>query len=204
MSARAPLLAVIAALALATAARAADPRNPDWPCVQAKVPEISLAAVWAGPPIDDVGSRWEDDPQIRDLVARLAARRIPVEEAQKLAADFLSASGDGKQEKAKLLFAGLFASLNGVRSEVITGIERYTRRQREFAQGIRANTEKLRALQDDPQADPKQVEDLSEQVQWETRIFEERRHTIGFVCEVPVSIERRLFALARTIQQALE
>ena len=33
---------------------AADPRYPDWPCIQAKVPEISLAAVWAGPPLDDI------------------------------------------------------------------------------------------------------------------------------------------------------
>jgi hypothetical protein len=37
---------------------AADPRYPDWPCVQAKVPEISLAAVWAGPPLDDVAEKW--------------------------------------------------------------------------------------------------------------------------------------------------
>jgi hypothetical protein len=46
-----------AALALAAssqAARAADPRYPDWPCTQAKVPEVSLAAVWAGPSLDDV------------------------------------------------------------------------------------------------------------------------------------------------------
>ena len=38
-------------------AHAADPRYPDWPCVQAKVPEISLAAVWAGPPLDDVAGK---------------------------------------------------------------------------------------------------------------------------------------------------
>ena len=38
----------------------------------------------------------------------------------------------------------------------------------------------------------------------ETRIFEDRRKTIRFVCEVPVLIEQRLFALGRTIQQAME
>jgi hypothetical protein len=40
----------MAALALAISSgawRAADPRYPDWPCTQAKVPEVSLAAVWA-------------------------------------------------------------------------------------------------------------------------------------------------------------
>ena len=39
-------MAALSTLALSDpAARAADPRYPDWPCTQAKVPEISLAAV---------------------------------------------------------------------------------------------------------------------------------------------------------------
>jgi hypothetical protein len=185
-------------------ARAADPRHPDWPCVQVKVPEVSLAAVWAGPPLNDIGNRWESDSKLKELVARFAARRTPLDEAQKDAAEFLSASGDAKQENAKLLFAGLFDTLNRLRSEVMDGIERYTRRQREFAEQVRAKTLQLRALQDQPNPDPKEVEALSEQVQWDTRIFEDRRRTINYVCEVPVLIEQRLFALGRTIQQALE
>ena len=203
---RCALLLAAAWLALSSQepARAADPRNPDWPCAQVKVPEISLAAVWAGPPLDDVGNSWEDDPKIKDLVARLAARRVPLEEAQKSAADFLAAAGDHRQETAKLVFAGLFATLNRVRSEVIEGIERYTRRQRTFVERIRANTLKLRALQDAHDPDQKQIDELGEQLQWDTRIFEDRRRTIGAVCEVPQGIEKRLFALSRTIQQALE
>jgi hypothetical protein len=198
---------VVALVALSSwphAGRAADPRSPDWPCVQVKVPEMSLAAVWAGPPLDDIGNRWESDPKLKDLVARLAARRTPLDEAQKQAAEFLSASGDAKQENAKLLFSGLFDTLNRLRSEVMDGIERYTRRQREFAEQVRAKTFRLRALQDQPNPDPKEVEALSEQVQWDTRIFEDRRRTVNYVCEVPVLIEQRVFALGRTIQQALE
>src|SRR5262249_60203665 len=126
---RIALFLAVAAIGLATLARAADPRNPDWPCVQAKVPEISLAAVWAGPPLDDVGNRWESDPQIKDVVARLAARRTPVEEAQKIAAELLAGSGDARLERAKLVFAGLFDTLSLLRSEEINGIEHYTRRQ---------------------------------------------------------------------------
>jgi len=168
------------------------------------VPELSVAAMWAGPPIDDVGRTWEDDAKVRDLVARLAARRLPLEEAQRSAAEFLAGSGDAKQAKAKLLFAGLFDTLNRLRSEVINGIERYTRRQREFAGQVRGKTLKLREMQDAPNADQKQVEELAEQVEWDTRIFEERRRTITYVCEVPVLIEQRLFALSRTIQEAME
>jgi len=45
---------------------------------------------------------------------------------------------------------------------------------------------------------------LISRVEWDTRIFDERIKTIGYVCEVPVLIEQRLFALARAIQQSLE
>jgi hypothetical protein len=197
------LAAIALVLLLLTPAQAADARNPDWPCVQVKVPEMSPAAVWAGPPFDDVGDTWQSDPQLRDLVARLAARRTPLEDAQKLAAEFLAASAD-KKEKGRLLFAGLFDTLNRLRVDVIAGIERYTRRQRDFAQRIRAETLALRELQDKPDADPKQVAEQADRVQWETRIFEDRRRTISYVCEVPVLIEQRLFALGRTIQQEME
>jgi hypothetical protein len=39
---------------------------------------------------------------------------------------------------------------------------------------------------------------------WETRIFEDRRRVMKFVCEVPTTIDQRLFALGRTIQQEME
>ena len=57
------------------AARAADPRYPDWPCTQAKVPEISVAAIWAGPALDDAESKWKDDSRVSALVSKLAARK---------------------------------------------------------------------------------------------------------------------------------
>src|SRR6476660_6752338 len=63
----APFVALILVLGRAASAFAADPRYPDWPCNQIKVPELSVAAIWTGPPIDDVGDTWERDPQIKDL-----------------------------------------------------------------------------------------------------------------------------------------
>ena len=41
-------------------------------------------------------------------------------------------------------------------------------------------------------------------INWDTRIFEDQRRAIGYVCEVPTVIEQRLFALARAIQQSME
>jgi hypothetical protein len=197
-------MAVAVGLALRGMALAADPRFPDWPCNQVKVPEISIAAVWAGPTIDDVGNAWEEDAATKDLVARIAARRTPLEDAQKTIADVITGTESERQKKAKLIFAGLFKTLNHERSEVMQGIERYFRKQKEFSDQIRSTILQLRELQDRPDPDQGRVDELTNRVEWGTRIFEERRKTINFVCEVPVVIEQRLFALARAIQQSLE
>jgi hypothetical protein len=182
---------------------AADPRYPDWPCAQAKVPEISLAAVWAGPPLDDVADQWKNDAKVSALVAKLAARRTPLEEAQKAISEYLAGAAD-KTTSGKLLFAGLFDSLNAQRSSVLGGLERVTRKQREAAEKIRSDTLALQALQDASTPDQARIEELGNQLVWETRIFEDRHRVVKFVCEVPTAIDQRLFALGRTIQQEME
>jgi hypothetical protein len=197
-------MAVAIELTLQGMALAADPRFPDWPCNQVKVPEISVAAVWAGPSIDDVGNAWEDDAAIRELVARLAARRTPLDDAQKTISDVVTGTESERQKKAKLIFAGLFKTLNQERGEVMQGIERYFRKQKEFSDQIRSRILQLRELQNRPDPDQSRIDELTNRVEWDTRIFEERRKTMNFVCEVPVLIEQRLFALSRSIQQSLE
>jgi hypothetical protein len=195
--------ALLALIATSGICHAADPRYPDWPCVQAKVPEVSLAAVWAGPPLDDVANKWKDDGKVSALVARLAARRTPLEDAQKAITEYLNGSTD-KTQSGKLLFSALFDSLNGQRSSVLNGLERVTRKQREAADKIRADTLAMQALQGEAQPDQTKIDDLSNQLVWETRIFEDRRRVIKFVCEVPTAIDQRLFALGRAIQQEIE
>jgi hypothetical protein len=191
-------------LALRGAALAADPRFPDWPCAQIKVPELSVAAVWAGPSIEDAGNAWQQDPTIKDYVARLAARRTSLDDAQKAISDFITGTAADRQQKAKLLFSGLFKTLDHERSEVMNGIERFFRQQKALAEKIRAETIELRNLQDAADRDQGKADELANRIDWDTRIFEERRKTIGYACEVPVLIEQRLFALARTIQQSIE
>ncbi|WP_314957811.1 hypothetical protein [Bradyrhizobium cosmicum] len=200
-------IVVIAALALAvagTAARAADPRYPDWPCTQAKVPVISLAAVWAGPELGDAETKWKDDTRITALVAKLSARKTPLDEAEKSVKEFLAGSATDKAANAKLLFAGLFDTLNAQRSQVMSGLERVSRKQREAADKIREETLALQALQGATPRDEAKVEALSNELIWKTRIFEDRHKVVRFVCEVPTTIDQRLFALGRVIQQEME
>jgi hypothetical protein len=199
-----PFAVLILVLGSVASALAADPRYPDWPCNQIKVPELSAAAIWAGPPIDDVGDTWEKDPHIKDLVARLAARRTPLEDAEKAIGDFLAANAADKQTRAKLLFAGLFATLNRERSVVMDGIERFTQRRAQVADRIKSEAREMRELQDTPNRDESKANELTNRIEWDTRVFEDQRKTIGYVCDVPIIIERRLGALARAIQQSIE
>jgi hypothetical protein len=191
-------------LAACAVARAADPRYPDWPCVQAKVPELSVAAMWAGPPLDNVEKAWERDAAVKDLVPRLAPRRVPIEEAQKAIAGFMVGSTAEREHKGMLLFAGLFERLDRERTDVMNGLERLGRRQKDLAEKIRSDISEVHRLQDLTNPDEAKLRELATQVEWSTRIFEDRRKTVRYVCEVPTLIEQRLFALGRAVQQAME
>src|SRR5215470_6348690 len=157
-------IVAIAALALAAstaASRAADPRYPDWPCTQAKVPEVSLAAVWAGPPLDDVQDKWKDNAKVSALVSKLSARKTPLDDAEKSVKEYLASSASEKTMNAKLLFAGLFDTLNAQRSSVMNGLERVSRKQREAADRVRDDTIELQRLQGATPRDDAKVDALS-------------------------------------------
>lgn len=108
------------------------------------------------------------------------------------------------RKKGSCFFARLFTILNQERSQVMNGLERFSRQQAAFANRIRVEISELRELQDTPGGDERKLDELANRIDWDTRIFEERRKTISYACEVPVLIEQRLFALARAIQQAIE
>jgi len=204
MTARFLAMAALAFAAASTTAQAADPRYPNWPCTQAKVPEISLAAVWSGPALDDAETQWKNDAKVTALVSKLSARKTPMEEAEKSVKEFLSGSAADKSANAKLLFAGLFDTLNAQRSQVMIGLERVSRKQRDAAEKIREETIQLQALQGAASRDDTKVDALSNELIWKTRIFEDRNKVVRFVCEVPTAIDQRLFALGRVIQQEME
>ncbi|MDR3530508.1 MAG: hypothetical protein P4L90_08165 [Rhodopila sp.] len=199
----AAMIALGATLLVPAAANAAS-GDPDWPCQQIKVPELSLAAVWSGPPVDPQQSDWKDDQQVADLVQKLAPRREPIDKAQALIHDFAQQAGDRKQPLLLKLLAGVFSVLDAERDSVMAGLDRFGGRQKELAAGIRADNEKLHALQTDQTADPKAVQQMTQQVTWEVELFQDRRQAISYACEAPSRIEQRLFALARQIQQELE
>ena len=199
-------VALVVALCAAEAARSAPPgpRDPDWPCQQIKVPQLSLAAVWSGPPLDPQQDDWREKPQVADLVHEMAQRRVPIEQAQEKIRAFAEQAADQKQPTLLELLAGLFSVLDDERSAVIAGLDRFGARQKELAAALRNDNEKLRAMQADPGSDAGDVNQMTQRVTWEAQVFQDRRQSLSYACDVPGKIEQRLFALARTIQQALQ
>jgi hypothetical protein len=207
-----PLFAVLRrsaklVLAFALAATAAQAQRAtrdvgDWPCRQVKVPTLAVGQVWTGPAPDLDGAKWREDAQLSQLVAGVAARRTPLETAQKQIADYAATLGDKKREKLTLLFAGVFETLDAERRDVIAGLDRYGRRQKEMAEKLREATQALRNAQDKG-GDIAALQPMSEALQWDLRIFEERGKAVGYVCETPALIEQRLGAIARFILAAI-
>ncbi|HEY1736937.1 MAG TPA: hypothetical protein VGG12_09825 [Methylovirgula sp.] len=178
--------------------------NPDWPCQQILVSHLSPAQMWTGPSIDNIDK--DSDPAVDELAGKLAQRRLSIDDAKSQVDAFAASAGANKSQKLTLLFALLFGKLDSERAEVISGLVRFGHRQKDMADQIRAENEKLHEAQD-KSTSPEEANDpnspvstAAKQLQWDMRIFEDRHKTLSYVCEVPVTIEQRLFALAREIQ----
>ncbi len=178
--------------------------DPEWPCVQRKVPELSVGQVWNGPDIPEAAKNWNTEEKIEDLVGELAARRNPLDVAQKRIVEYAAAlPKDQVNDKLFELFQGVFDTLNREREEVISGISRYAGRQRDMATDLRKEASAVDAMRAKPDVDPEELDRQNERLTWETRIFEERVQSLSYVCEVPTIIEQRLYGLSKTIGQSM-
>ncbi len=186
-------------------ALAAGTDDPDWPCVQRLMPELSAGAVWAGPSIENAAKLLPKKPAVQSLVARIAARRTPVEEGASTIEAFAKTLGAEKDATLALVFAGLFATIDAERSRIIAGIKRYAKRQRRLADRIRDLGAGLKGI---PPGEPDESDarraELYRQWTWAMRIFDERERSLKALCDQPVLLERRLFMLSRAIMAEME
>ncbi|PNE12227.1 MAG: hypothetical protein CR217_04605 [Beijerinckiaceae bacterium] len=197
------LTVTLEAASLVAAEQKSDLTERNWPCHQILVGQLSLAAVWSGPSIE--GLAWRNDQAVADIVATLAARRTPLEAAERAIEDFAQSQGASKTKKLVAVFAGLFETLNDERTQVIAGLLRFGAKQKELAGKIRTENARSReAPGKEPRASRQGEETVARDLEWDLRVFDERRQSLTYVCETPALIEQRLFALARVIQRRLE
>jgi hypothetical protein len=181
--------------------------NPDWPCIQHKVATLTAAQMWDGPPVEGLEG-WRDMPEVEKLLPILTSRRVPLEQAAAAIEAFAAAQPKDKRDEAlKQLFAALLVNVNVDRSVVISGIERFQKRQRARAKEIEREGEAVRKLKETSAGDEKaraEIATAEERYNWDVRIFTERQQSLPLACEVPALIEQRLFALAREIRARMQ
>lgn len=193
-------IAAVALLATVAAASAASGNDPDWPCIQRKVPELSFGQIWTGPELPASAKEWSKDQRISELVDELAARRLPIADAQQQIREFAAGlPHDQMKDRMAMLVQGLFEHMDHERSQVISGIGRYARNQLALAARLRKEASEVDTLRGKPDADVREVAARTDRLTLETRIFEERVQSLTYVCEVPTLIEQRLYALAKTV-----
>lgn len=193
----APLATACCLSVAPVAAPAADFSDPTWPCVQRKVENLSVGLMWPHP-VEAVTLSPDAEAAVDDLVSRLVLRRVPPEELQPNVVAFTAAHG----HETPLLghvFEQVFNTLSGTRKKLIGGIEEYSLKQAALAEKIdeiRARMDMLMAAEN-PDFD--QVDALEEQLDWDERIYTDRARSLTYVCESPVLIEKRLYAIAQLL-----
>jgi hypothetical protein len=198
----------MAALATAFAAvlevHSAPPRaeDADWPCQQRLVPKLAAAAYWNGPQLQSPGD-WHADPQVADLVRRLAPRRISTQEGLSEIAAFAQRLSQDRARRLALAFQGLLEETDRGRAALIEQLKQIGRRQRELAGLVDRLTAQLDAIPPDAsgEAAAKRA-DLQQRHDFTVRNFEEVQRTIRYACETPVELDARLGAWARALQEA--
>lgn len=193
------ILMLVAVMA-AWPALAAQGIDPSWPCIQRKQPHLSMGQLWTGPIPDDPVIELARDPLIAALADRLEQRRLPMEEAEAEIAVFAQ---DADNLRLTALMQAIFDRIESDRSALIAGIGRYGQKQVDLAKMIEDRRSRMAGMEaaDSPDFDAMDAEEKA--LDWEERIFIERQQSLTYVCETPVILEQRAFALARAIASHL-
>lgn len=187
-------------LAWSAPAAAEDFSDPTWPCVQRKVERLSIGLMWPEP-VPDTALEGDLADAVETLGATLALRRVGEDEMRSAIDRFVSAHGASGDLMGRV-FAESFRRLAQRRTRIIGGIADMSLGQADLAARIdaaRAEFDTISA-RDDPDFD--RLDTLEEKIDWDERIYTDRQKSITYVCETPVLLEKRLYAIAQMLQAA--
>lgn len=188
-------LALLIALAAAPAF-AAGPPDPDWPCIQRRQPSLSLAQVWSGPPEDEAIAALAETDEVQAIARFIALRRTAMEAAE---ARIDAYAADADPADLTALMVATLGHVNRARDRVMSGIVRYAHKQEALDGQIEELRHQFAALTAAEPQDFDRIDAVEAQIDWSTRIFQDRQQSLTYVCETPVILEQRAFALGRAI-----
>lgn len=182
---------------------AADFSDPTWPCIQRKVPTLSVGLMWTHPLPDAPEADPDLKRDIDRLAAKLALRRLEVEDLRADIEDFATRH-DGAPEILGHVFQRVFSTLSTRRARVISGIEDFSLSQIALSERIDTARDEMTRLTDADPPDYDRMDALEEQLDWDQVIYTDRQSTITYLCETPTLIEKRLYSIAQILQQQIK
>lgn len=200
MIVRAGIKLVFAFAMVCSNAVAADFSDPTWPCIQRKVERLSAGLMWPAA-IEPIELDPEKASAAAELAGRLALRRIELEDFHDPVGEFIS-NYDADMTVAGHVFQQVFDALSNRRDRIIDGIEEFSLSQIALAEKIEMARVEMNGLLEVADPDFDRVDALEEQIDWDQVIYTDRQKSITYLCETPVLLEKRLYAIAQLLAAA--
>jgi hypothetical protein len=189
-------------VALCASAAAAGP-DPNWPCQQPLVQNVTAAMIWSGPPVDNIGD-WRSEPAVEALVERIAPRNVSTKDGQAAIDAFLHDLKGDRKRLITLAFAGLLDETNDQRTGVIGRIKDLAERQRNLSELVNKLSLQMGELPPAEQTNPSpEHKDLVERWTFTTQAYTQMQQTMRYACEIPGQIDSRLGTYARALAAGL-
>lgn len=179
----------------------------NWPCIQAKVIKLSAGQMWRGNPVKETDLSWQQNEDVKSLIKQIMPRRVTLKETEKIISDFAKKHSTNVNKQLEQSFLALLFETNKVRKEIIGGIGKFSSRQKSLSKRIIENRRKIVEFEKKDEAgtltkeEDQQLAKLEQQLEWDIRIHEEREKSLEYVCESPVILEQRLFALSQQLKK---
>ena len=176
--------------------------DPDWPCIQVLIPEISAASIWDGPSVEDINEAEQFEESSRELVFAVVEKHEPLTD-ENLDSYISQYSAEQRNPALTYLFGSLLKRFNDKRRQQISTIKRYTRTQIKSAETIE-NLMDQKAEFESQQVSSEQIDELESKLHWQKRMFKERERAFNYLCELPQEIAQQAGEAARTISAKLD
>ena len=183
-----------------------------WPCDQVYNPQLNLSTIWQGPSIESALKDWWKHDDVIEYVNTLSDPTLNEEVGKQLINEFAKKytyagliKKAEQKEKLIFLFAGLYQKAKDRRSRQYKGIIKFVERQEDLRKAIGSSSKLIRKYRKE-KLDQKsnKYKDAASQLEWNTKVFDQRTKLTEYICEEPVFNTQRLGYQSREILSFIE
>ena len=165
-------------------------QNPDWPCIQVLIEELSWGSIWTGPPLNEITAKWQEKEELSLLATKIMDRKTKEEDGIKELTKYIEKNNS--TEDLQGLFHALFDKTNEIWRNRIKKLKNFGKKQRLTSEKIAKKLEQIKLLAKDLDNNKEEIRKLEEEKLWDVRKFEDRRNQSDYLCEQPRFYEKRL------------